>query len=103
MAGGTGSDLLGLDGRTACVLFWRRTEKNLGAGRLADGHGAARGIGKKLFGVAREFVPPGTNRERQGQKVDRYCGLDGRTAGGGENVCSSDYRLRGTLEDTRGI
>ena len=95
MASGSRGYLSGLGGRAACFLFWRGTKKILGAGRFTDSSGAARRIPDKLFRIAGEFVPAGSNGERERKKADHHCRFAGRAGGSGENLPASDGRLHG--------
>src|SRR5258708_12786329 len=103
MAGGSRSDLFGLGGRAACVLFWRGAEKILGAGGLANGGGAPCRIPNELFGIAGEFFPAGADGERQREEADRYCRVAGRACRSGEDLSASDDFLRGFAAGVRGI
>src|SRR5258707_15544636 len=102
MAGGSRSDLFGLGGRAACVLFWRGAEKILGAGGLANGGGAPFRISKELFGIAGEFFPAGADGERQREEADRYCRVAGRGCRRGEDLSASYQFFGGFCWGVRG-
>src|SRR5258707_594497 len=103
MASGSGGDLSGLGGRTTRVLFWRRTEKSFSVYWFAYGDGAARGVSDELFRFAGEFIPAGSDGERQREEVHRDCRVAGRAGGGGEDVSAFDIGLRAIMERLRRI
>src|SRR5690242_10741406 len=103
MAGGAGSDVSGLGGVTACVLFWRRTEKVFSVYWFADSDRAARRVSDELFRIAGEFIPAGADGEGQREEVHCHCRIAGRTRSGGEDLSAPDDGLHAIMERLRRV